>query len=36
VTDPTGADGHRARLQAWVADLGDDSSRPAARQQPAA
>jgi hypothetical protein len=36
VTDPAGADGHRARLQAWVADLGDDSSRPAARQQPAA
>jgi hypothetical protein len=37
VTDAANAGPYRARLQAWVADLGADAtSRPVARQQPAA
>lgn len=37
VTDPANAAAHRARLQAWVADLGADvSPRPVPLRQPAA
>jgi hypothetical protein len=36
VTDPAGADRHQAELQAWVTNLGDDSSHAAARPQAAA